>query len=234
MCNVLGACFPSLQTGYSYSTKIYQIKDNKKIETSISGRLVSYNKYLFEFIERRNDYTEINGETNEIIQSSNTFDTTSVYMIPIDSAFYFKFNSFSNNSSIIDYGKLENKTEGYKFYPSQINLSEKIPESRLKDTLISKMKGFYFDSTIRNLKGQDSIFAKIFFIKNSNIITIHRIYQSGLIHGKYSLSGFYYHYIDQDISILENMENIRLLTKSEKKICDKMIEKINYIKGMKK
>ena len=153
--------------------------------------------------------------------------------MPIDTDFYFKFNSFSYKSSIIQYGKLENKSEGYNFSPSQINLSEKIPENRLKDTTISTMKTFYFDSTIRVFTGQDSIYAKIFFQKNANIFTIHRIYKSGLIHGKYSLSGFYYHFIDQDVSILETMENIRPLTKQEKKICGNMVEKIYDFKVIK-
>jgi hypothetical protein len=223
----LESCIPSYESGYSYSTMIYEIKNNKKTETSLSGSLISYDKHLFEFIERRNYNEEINGETHEIIRSSLTFDTTSVYVVPIDSEFYFKFDSFSNKSIMVNYGKLDNKSEGFTFAPSQINTSEKIPETRLKDTLFSKMKAFYFDSTISGSTGKDSIIAKIFFIKNADILTVHRIYESNLIHGKYSLAGFYYHYIERDISILETMKDIRLLTTTERKICDRMIEKIS-------
>lgn len=218
-------CFACSTWGqhFSYNTRTYGIEENIKTDIKIHGNYISFTPYLFEFNFSIAQYDSIQPNTGQKMPFF-TFDTAHIYLIDTNKKLFFEFDSFKTNAKIISSGQLQNKEFGALFKENRvIEADTAFTEDLLRDTIAFGKKLSYYSSIEKNVNNSDSVITHIFFLKQPNFISIHDIPNRLVKDGSYSMVGFSVHYIEDNLTISNELEDFRVLNRFEEKICVDMI-----------
>ncbi len=208
---------------FSYSTRTYSIEKNIKTDMKIHGNYISFKPYLFEFNIRVNQYDSVQQNTGQIM-SFFTFDTASIYLIDVNRKMFFEFDSFKAKAKMISSGELQNKKFGTIFKENKAIETDTIfKKSLLRDTVVFGKNLQYYSSIEKNVNNTDSVITHIFFIKNPHFISIQDIPNRLIKDESYSMIGFSVHLIEKDLTITNELEDFRILSRFEEKVCADMI-----------
>ncbi len=221
------ACCSSQVHNFSYSSKLYSTQKNIKEDMKAHGEYISYKPYLFEFNIGLNQIDSINEKTNNR-STFFSYDTISVYLIDPNKKMVFEFDSFKVNSNIISKGQFEDKKTGVHIVENNtIKDSTILKGNALKDTLIWGKKLLYYSNVQKNSKNADSVIVTIFFINDSNFISIHDIPNRLIKDELYNMVGFKIHRVETNESVSEELEEVKKLSSSDEKICADMISRMH-------
>jgi hypothetical protein len=192
----------------------------------IHGNYISFKPYLFEFNIRVNQHNSIRQNTGQSLVHF-TFDTSNIYLIDVNKKLFFEFDSFKSNAKMISSGQLQNKNFGAILKENKsIEADTFFKKSILRDTVIFGKNLYYYPSFQKNVNNSDSVITNIYFMKNPYLISIHDIPNRLMKDESYSMVGFSVHLIEKELTVTDELENFRILTRFEEKICVDMINKM--------
>jgi len=211
---------------FSYSSILYSIQNNIKTDMKSHGNYISYKPFLFEFNIRANQINSLDEKTGKIF-TFFSFDTMSVHLIDTNEKMFFEFDSFKINSKIISNGEIQNKKTGVSLVENNaINDDTTFRGNVLKDTLVWGKKLLYYSSGLKNIKNADSVITTIFFIKKSNFISIQDIPNRLIKDELYSMIGFSVHLVEKNEYVIQELDDIKILTMNDDKICADMVKRM--------
>jgi len=208
---------------YMYFQIIEAVQDDTSYVLS-SNQFISYKGYLIEFITK-----DLINEERFIISGKRNYEIRTelekVNFIDIAKKTYFSIDTFSKECKIIEDGLLSKHILGVN-YTDSLEKNE-VPEYKLsscRDTLFKGIDYLYYPYSIKDKKGQDSIFCKALFIKDTNMLSIMSVNSKAFVE-KYPMVGFIAHtkYLKQGLWIY--VKDKKQVTKDEINIMEAILEK---------
>lgn len=219
---ILSGCKIPKNLFFSYKVDSYSTDTTKHLLTSSS--LISYGDHLFEFKMRTNIKSVIHGEADSVT-SSIDYDTTGVYLLSGKNKLYFEFDTFTIKNKIVKAGKLSEKEFGQKYPASDSVFSATGITSDPADTVINNINCSYVVIVSKNTNAEDSVEVKMILIKNPNLNSLYKIGGAKFADKDYCIVGYDFYSYKNKEGFVQEMADLRPLTKKEQKICESMIIK---------
>lgn len=220
--STLSFCKVSKQPFYSYKTATYSTDSVKRL--LYYNHLISYGDYLFEFKITTRITTDI-GESQSVSETFD-YDTTGVYLLSGIDGFFYEFDTFALENSILKKGKLQDKPSGQNFSFQSNGKSLDVTFDIPQPVEVNNIPCFFTRSVENNKTGGDSIDQKILLIKNPKFNSLYKINGITFTDSNYCIVGFQILNLERKQGLLEEIASIRNLNEDERMICESMIRKV--------
>jgi hypothetical protein len=187
------------------------------------SRLISYGDDLFEFITKLGLHQNINGDS--LLSESRSYDTVGVYLLSGANKLFYEFDRFSLENNVKKVGKLGNKPFGENFKFSTSEPRANVSYGPLERIVINNIPCFA-STVISNdsLAADDSVNQKVLLIKKTHFNSLFKIRGVKFIDSHYCIIGVQLYDCKQKQGFSQEIDQMRVLTESEKAICKNMLE----------
>jgi hypothetical protein len=188
-----------------------------------SSHNISYNNYLFEFRLNTINSTETNlkiGRTKRL----TTFDTVGVYLLQCLKPFYFELDTFSTFSKVVKIGNIWQKPYGRQFDSVEVLGAKSMPYITPVDTIINNIACYYVTVVDTNTNNY-AIEMKAILLKKKYFNSLNKIGGANFPDKDYCVVGFAGYSHKNHDGFIQEIDELRPLTKKEINICKSMIAK---------
>jgi hypothetical protein len=214
----------SSKIGSSYAENVYICK-NDSISLLTFTKLINFKtKNNFEFIHSIQGDNTISLSSGKI-ESNTNYIESGINLFFLNDSVYFNVDSFSKKAKVIKYGFLKEKDKGLQNITTSRKPINTFGHSFPKDTIINKNKIYYIDTIVTGDKSVGKVVLTLFFIKSDRFVSYHYTSNKPFPSDNFCFIGFSQKIENESESILMLIEEIKSLTKSEKRICNSILSK---------
>jgi hypothetical protein len=222
---VFGLCSCNISKfSNSYKESIYSGK-NDSISLVTFTNFINYKKkYNFELIYLLRGTNTISLSAGSIERMTEYVDD-GVNLFFFNDSNYFAIDTFALNAKIAKHEMLSKKTKGVQNISTTEKPINTFGYSFPKDTIINNNKLYYIDTTLNNVDSIGQVVLTLFFTKSGKFTSHYYVKNKPFQGYSFSYVGFSQKMVKTNESALLLIEDIKPLTKQQRKICKSLLKK---------
>lgn len=217
------SCKTAQKSFYSYKVDTYGIDSILEKRMYTVDHLITFGDYLFEFRTKKITHSEINVGIDTIRTVS--FDTTGIYLLSGKAGQYYEFDSFTIKSKFLSKGNISAKPSGWKLSTPKKTATSDTYYGPPKKVSINDIDCFYTDIISKDKINPDSVKQTLTLIKKRDFNSFYKIIKLEYPDSRYCIVGINMYHLKGKEYFIQEINNLRRLTKSEIKICSDMVKK---------